>query len=261
MTPPAEFAPVFDWSPPRGRKVSLISFIAASAALHAFCFYIFQIIYPPTVALLPPPARVSIVAPNSEEGRLLFRWIESEDPALVSTTQRPPEAGFPAPPKPEHVPSYLTRQPALKEVPPYPPDLRVPSSQPPGPVPLPRTSVPAAAGITPTTLKVFSPTELLGAPIIPPLRFNTSSEEPPQSAEFRIALGPGGDVRYCFVKTSSGDSALDEQARRHVLLCRFPAIANRKSQIENSLVWAIATIEWGTDLATPLVSPAENPRP
>ena len=91
-TPAIEYTPIFNWSPARSRKVSIISFIAASAVLHALCFYIFQIIYPPTVALLPPPARVSIITPASEEGRLLLRWIEAEDPALSSTTQRPPDA-------------------------------------------------------------------------------------------------------------------------------------------------------------------------
>ncbi len=85
----AEFTPVFDWSPRRGRKLSLISFITASAVVHALCFYVFQVIYPPTVALLPPPARVTVISPNTDEGRLLLRWIEAEDPALSSTTQRP----------------------------------------------------------------------------------------------------------------------------------------------------------------------------
>jgi hypothetical protein len=64
---PHEFAPVFNWTPPRNRNVSLISFIAGSAVLHALCFYVFQIIYPPTVALLPPPARVNIITPATEK--------------------------------------------------------------------------------------------------------------------------------------------------------------------------------------------------
>ncbi|HEV8185617.1 MAG TPA: hypothetical protein VGP40_06640, partial [Chthoniobacterales bacterium] len=76
-----DFAPLFDWSPPRRRKLSIISFIAASTALHALCFYVFQIIYPPTIALLPPPARVNLITAASEEGRVLLRWIEAEDPA------------------------------------------------------------------------------------------------------------------------------------------------------------------------------------
>src|SRR3978361_9910 len=105
VAPPVGYTPIFNWGPARSRKVSLISFIAASAVLHAFCFYIFQIIYPPTVALLPPPARVNIITPDSEEGRVLLRWLEAEDPALSSITQRWPESSDFALPKAEHVPS------------------------------------------------------------------------------------------------------------------------------------------------------------
>ncbi|MGZ5005552.1 MAG: hypothetical protein ACXWG7_08345, partial [Chthoniobacterales bacterium] len=56
-----EYKPIFDWSAPHGRRLTLTSFIAASAAVHAFCFYVFQIIYPPTVALTPPPGRISLI--------------------------------------------------------------------------------------------------------------------------------------------------------------------------------------------------------
>jgi hypothetical protein len=86
------FTPIFNWSPRRSRKLSLISFIVGSAVLHALCFYVFQVVYPPTIALLPPPARVNLITPETEEGRLLLRWIEAEDPALSSTTQRGPDA-------------------------------------------------------------------------------------------------------------------------------------------------------------------------
>src|SRR5215217_5737465 len=116
----AEFSPVFDWSSPRGRKLALISFISGSAVLHALCFYVFQIIYPPTVALLPPPARINIITPESEDGRVLLRWVEAEDPALSSTTQRPPASVIQAP-HASYVPSFANRQPMLREAAPYEP--------------------------------------------------------------------------------------------------------------------------------------------
>ncbi|MFN2508467.1 MAG: hypothetical protein ABR589_06805 [Chthoniobacterales bacterium] len=237
--PGREFAPVFDWDPPRGRKLSILGFIAASAGLHALCFYLFQIIYPPTVALLPPPARVHLITPDSEDGRLLLRWIEAEDPALSSTTQPPPDTASFVPPRANHVPSYRVRQPALKEAPPYQPDLRVPSARPPAPVFLPRAPTPAGAATTPSRL-TFSPDAApLGEAVIPPLQFTSPNREPPQTAEFRVAIGAKGEVRHCFVQNSSGDAALDEQARRHILLCRFPEIANRGSQLANALLWTV----------------------
>ena len=82
---------IFSWESPRGEKLAITLFLALSVAAHAFCFYVFQIVYPPTVSLLPPPARVTLITPASEEGRTLLRWIDSEDPALAFTTRRPPE--------------------------------------------------------------------------------------------------------------------------------------------------------------------------
>src|SRR5881227_2984414 len=108
---------LFSWEPPRRRKVAITAFLALSLGGHALCFYIFQIVYPPTVALLPPPARVSLITPASEEGRTLLRWIDAEDPALAFTTQRPPEARLHALPKAEHLPSYSAIEPALKDIP------------------------------------------------------------------------------------------------------------------------------------------------
>lgn len=248
----AEFNPIFDWTPRRGRKLSLFGFIAASAVLHALCFYIFQIIYPPTVALLPPPARISLISANSEEGRALLRWVEAEDPALASTTQRPPDAASFDLPNPQHVPSYLSRQPALKDLPPHQPDLGVPSSRPPGPVRVRPATSPPAASATKSALAFASETTSLGSPTIPLLEFKSAAKEPPHPAEFRVAIGSQGDIRYCFLDSSSGDSSLDEQARRYLLLCRFPPP-------ETDTIWTTATFFWGSDIfAPPAVSAASS---
>ena len=123
---------LFSWEPPRRRQIAISTFLALSLIAHALCFYVFQIIYPTTVSLLPPPARVSVISSDSEEGRTLLRWIDAEDPALAFTTQRPPEARLRALPKVEHIPSYLAVELALKQVPLPVVDLHIPSSQPPG---------------------------------------------------------------------------------------------------------------------------------
>ncbi len=264
MMPPApsaaEFPTVFNWAPPRSRKLSLVSFVAASAALHALCFYVFQIIYPPTAAPPRPPARVNIITPASEEGRVLLRWIEAEDPAISSTTQRPPDKRAFVPPKPAYVPSFVNRQPALREPPPFEPDLRVPSSRPPAPVARPQASMPATAPPVPTSVRFSAETET-GAPVLPALQFTASSNEPPQVAQFRLALSARGEVRYCFLQTSSGDSALDDQARRYLLLARFPAIEKRKTENDTGDLWITATVEWGNDLTVPSTAPVESRAP
>src|SRR6516165_6452498 len=125
---------LFSWDSPRWRRTTLAAFLVLSLVAHALCFYVFQIVYPTPVALLPPPARVTFIAPDSEEARTLLRWIDAEDPAVAFTTQPIPGARLGALPKTEHFPSYSAVQPILKELPPLKPDLRIPTSRPPGAV-------------------------------------------------------------------------------------------------------------------------------
>jgi hypothetical protein len=254
----AEFEPVFNWNPSSKRRGVLISCVAVSAILHAFCFYLFQIIYPPTVALLPPPARVNIITPESEDGRVLLRWIEAEDPALSSTTQRPP-ASVIQPPVPSYVPSFANHIPALRELPPDAPETRIPSSNPPAPVPRPRASVPPTVHLA--TSIHFAENDSLGRPEIPPLQFTASRNEPPETARFRVAVGEHGEVRHCFIDRSSGDPSLDDQARRYLMQTRFPEVENRSAPPENSLTWTTATVEWGNDFTIPKQPTISSPPP
>src|SRR5262249_16630283 len=122
---------LFNWDSPRQQKTVLAIFLGLSLVAHALCFYAFQIVYPTPVALLPPPGHVIFIAPESEEGRALLRWIDAEDPALAFTTHSPPGAKLGALPNAEHVPSYSALNPILKEIPALQPDLRIPSSRPP----------------------------------------------------------------------------------------------------------------------------------
>jgi hypothetical protein len=249
---------LFNWEPPRQRKMAIAGFLGVSAILHALCFYIFQIVYPPAVTLLPPPARVSMISPLSEEGRSFLRWIDAEDPALASATQRPAEGRLRALPKLEHVPSYLAEEPALKEAPPFvvePPAL---SSQPPAAVPIRSRPIVPAAGRTPTRILFSKELDNLGEAVLPSPHFAASSGEPPQGMRFRIAVSRHGEIRYCFPLNSSGDSALDEQARQHLVRGRFSAKEMAAERAE-ALVWGIASIEWGNDVAIPSPKSPSSP--
>jgi hypothetical protein len=238
---------LFNWSHGRSRKLMIAGFIALSLAAHALCFYLFQIVYPPTVALLPPPARVSMIVPDSEEGRTLLNWLEAEDPALVSTTQRPPDVKAFTPPRVQHVPSYTIVEPALRELPPYTPDLRIPSSRPPGPVPSLRAHPQRAPVAAPTVVRFSEELEALGTFQKPEVRFVPSTKEPPQNARFHVAVTTTGEVRHVFLDRSSGDPALDEQARQCLILCRFTTDpANPVAG--NDLTWGSAMIQWGNDI-------------
>src|SRR5437763_6011763 len=83
---------VFGWERPGRGKWTLTGFLLASLGLHAFGFYLFQIVYPPAVALLPPPGRISLIAPDTDEGRQILSWLEAVDTALAYTTQLAPDS-------------------------------------------------------------------------------------------------------------------------------------------------------------------------
>jgi hypothetical protein len=241
---------VFSWDSPRRGRLAITLFLALSLVAHALCFYIFQIVYPPTIALLPPPARVTFITPASEEGRTLLRWIDSEDPALAFTTRRPPEARLPALPKAEHVPSYSAIQPTLKDIPPLERDLRIPSCQAPGAVRLVRQKAIRAMGAFTTSVSFSRDLAVLGAPTLPEQNFVASNEQAPQTVRFRVAINKLGEIRYCFPINSSGDPALDQQARLYVARCRFSKSAANAGKANSFLAWGIATIEWGNDIAS-----------
>lgn len=234
---------IFNWDQPRRRSLVLGGFIFVSFAIHVAAFYLFQIVYPQTVSLLPAPRRVSLMTASSEQTATLLRWIDAEDPALASTTRKPAHMQRREMGKVEHVPSYFAREAALKEPPPLTVDLRIPSTRSPGPVSIARQAVAAPVGMQPTQVSFSSELQQLGAAKFVPANFKTSTSETPQNAQFRIAVDPTGAVVYCFALASSGDANLDELARQHLALARFPARSTGEA-----LVWGIATIEWGNDV-------------
>lgn len=243
---------IFNWNQLRSRNLAIAGFIAASFALHLAGFYLFQVVYPATVSLLPSPQRVNLLTATSEQTATLLRWIDAEDPALISATRRPLHAQRYEIGKVEHIPSYFAAEPALKEPPPSTVDLRLPSVEAPGLVPM-QTRLPVSpARISPTQVTFSNELRDLGQASFDAANFKTSRREPPQNAQFRVAVDASGAVRYCFSLNSSGDPALDQQAREHLALCRF---ARKSISSDGALVWGVATIEWGNDIAAAMEQP------
>jgi hypothetical protein len=253
---------VFGWDPPRKRRRALIVFLVLSVALHALCFYIFQIVYPPTIALMPPPARVTLISPDEPESLALLRWVEAEDPALTTTTQRLPESKSLVLPLVQHRPSYASHQPRLKTLPSPAPDLSIPSSAATGPVRLPRMKANAGApGLArKTTVNFADLSPSLADPVFADFKFRLTSPDAPANARFRVAIDEGGAMRFCFLIESSGDPALDEQARNFLQLCRFKTKENSLVTNGSALFWTTATILWGNDF-DPTPAPSPNPSP
>jgi hypothetical protein len=192
---------------------------------------------------------VNVIAPNTEQGRTLLRWIEAEDPALATATVRPPENRSRALPKLAHVPSYIVQEPQLKEAPPLDLVPDVPTAFPPGPVALARNTVEAAWPKTPTRVSFSDEIKPLGQIKLPPPQFTNSTGEPPENIRFRVAANNQGEIRYCFPLNSSGDPALDEQARLWLIRSRLPSIPTENNL--DTLRWGVATIEWGNDVSPP----------
>lgn len=236
---------LFRWERPRRRRYAIAGFLLASAVLHALCFYLFQVVYPPAISLLPPPAQVSVIAPTSKEARTFLNWLNAEDPALASQTQRSADARAFQLPKLAHIPSYLSVPPTLKELPPRRVVAQAPVAMPPAPVPRAPAAQPIPPVVAPTALYFSDPLREVEV-AHPALQFRASSREVPQSARFRLAIDSLGTVRYAFLEESSGDAALDAQARQALALSRFPG-----SEKGEGLVWATATFDFGTDLKLP----------
>jgi hypothetical protein len=247
---------LFRWDSPRGRSTMLAAFLVLSLMAHALCFYVFQIVYPTPVALLPPPGRVTFITPDSEEGRTLLRWIDAEDPAVAFTTHPAPGARLGALPKTEHLPSYSAVKPILKELPPLKPDLTIPSSRPPGAVHSSVRTTVASRGVPRTYISFSKELDEFGTPTVPRSRLATSNEETPETLRFRVAVNDLGEIRYCFPINSSGDPALDEQARLQIVRSRFSPNSQIDLKPGPSLVWGMATIQWGSDVARTQQAPS-----
>ena len=252
---------LFTWDSPQRQKTMLAVFLVLSLVAHALCFYVFQIVYPTPVAVLPPPARITFITPDSEEGRTLLRWIDAEDPAVAFTTNPAPGARLGALPKTEHVPFYSTVKPLLKELPPLKPDLRIPSSRPPGAVHSVTRKTASPRGAARTYIFFSKELDQFGAPTLPQSGFATSNEETPETLRFRVAVNDLGEIRYCFPINSSGDPALDEQARLQLVRSRFSQNGQSGNKPGSDLVWGIATIQWGSDVARPQQAPAASVTP
>ena len=252
---------LFSWDSPPGQRAVLASFLVLSLIAHALCFYVFQIVYPTPVAVLPPPVRVTFIGADSDEGRTLLRWIDAEDPALAFTTLPPSGARLRAHPTAEHVPSYSALEPILKEIPALKSELRIPSSRPPGAVSsLLRKTAPATASGR-TLISFSKDLDPLGAPSLPSGRFVASNKEAPETLRFRVAVNELGEIRYCFPINSSGDPALDEQARLQVIRSRFTPNRGTGGNPGSPLVWGIATIQWSNDVVRPQEASSVNLAP
>jgi hypothetical protein len=236
---------------------TLLGFILLSACVHAFGFFIFQIIYPPVAGAGPPPVQVGLLAPGTPEADAILRWVDSEDPALAAQPGHAPIPGLMSLP---YIPSYQTvhARPAMAPPTdrplPYPDGasglelVKMAASQPAASPP-----PPAPAG---TVLSFSGPLRNAAVESVPSLGSLHEGELGKlQPARFLLGVTDQGEVRYVFLEDSpsglfgSGDKTLDASASRLLVQIRFrPSGA--------PLTWGFATFFWGSGVyARPAPAP------
>ncbi|MGA3172021.1 MAG: hypothetical protein ABSE62_13520 [Chthoniobacteraceae bacterium] len=228
------------------RIYPLLGFIALSACVHAFGFYVFQTIYPAAAHIGPPPVQVSLLMPGTPEADAILRWVNSEDPALAAEPAKAPIPDLMSLP---YIPSYRTvharpamaptNEPAL----PYPAGVSGldlvqmaaahPTTAPPPPAP------------TATALIFSGPLKDAALDLLPSLAgLREADVGELRPARYLLGVSGEGEVRYVFLQDTSGDKTLDESASRVLEQTRF-----RES--DTGMTWGFATFYWGSAVYAP----------
>ena len=66
----------FDWSRVAPVSLRLFFFLILSWVAHGFCFYLFQVVYPPSERFSPSPARITFLTPNDAASQAMLREVE-----------------------------------------------------------------------------------------------------------------------------------------------------------------------------------------
>lgn len=234
---------IFRW-PERSASFVLPSLFLASVAAHALTFYVFQVVYPTTVSIAPPPTQVTLLPPSSPENKALLRWVDGQDPAAAARLQEatPPKLG-----EIHYSPSYAAARtlPELAEQ--TPETISFPQAQ------------DSLALIAPTTTHGDSPHTVVhssltlskslqardaapGEAVVPGSKSSLSL----QPTTFLIGISDRGELRYCFLQNGSGDSVIDQEGEKVLRQHAF-----KRTDSPNLTEWGFATFVWGAEAFAP----------
>lgn len=242
----------FHWPDRRHFSLLLPGFLALSVFLHALAFYIFQVVYPPSVSITPPPAQVGLLMRSNPDHQALLRWIEAEDPAVVSApSEVTPQNLLDLPYRPSYAqvhatPKTIAEAPQPVGFPPAKSPLAFVSSavatqqRAVAPIPAPQTKVRFSDSLANRTIKTSQPIQL--SP-------KTSTQLMP--TRFLVGVTGRGDVRYTFLQEASGDKSIDQQAESHLMKLEF-------AQTPEPMTWGFATYVWGNDACAPQLSTIDS---
>ena len=238
----------FDWPRDEGFPFLLWGCFVASCLAHAVTFFLFRATAPPGTPIARTAPPVSVLTPSSPEAVALLDWVAAQDPAraaaaasvsppgLLQTTYRPSYAVVRATPlgpaeTPVTVPFPAARDPLA---------VITSTAAPPALPPIRSAPQPTAVG--------FSESIARRAPVpVPPLVAKSRAAGAVEPSRYLIGVTDRGVVSFVFLQTSSGNSALDDQAAAHLEDLVFSAD-------EAPITWAIAVVTWGDD-AYPAAAP------
>lgn len=233
----------FEWDAERRFPLILAGLVALSFLAHAAAFFLFQVTYPQRVTIPPLAPQVTVLSPDQPEHQPLLAWIAAEDPALSAATARASVPGIQQIP---YQPSY-----AMVRTWPRPAPLQG------EPVPLPSGRsgleiLEAAGAISPSAEPSLAPVKttitvseaLAGRTLNGSFDVKALASAALQPAQFLLGVSDVGQVRYTFLRQSSGDRTVDEAASRALQKLNFaPAPLH--------ITWGFVTISWGDDIYSP----------
>ena len=239
----------FDWPRREGFPFLLLGCVAVSFFAHAATFFLFQVADPLRTSLPPSAPQVSVLTPSSPEAIALLHWIDAQDPALVAAADSVTPPGLTGI---AYRPSYAT----MRTAPLGPVEHAVAVAFPPARDPLAiitsadaKPPAPPPVSTPHPTTVAFSSALAARAPApLPPLVLKARTAEPAEPTRQLIGVTARGEVRFVFLQSSSGNSALDGQSAAHLQTLAF-------APGETPITWATATITWGDDAY------GENPKP
>ena len=240
----------FDWSGRHRSSWTLALLIVGSLVLHSSAF-LFVHIHTKERTVFPKSAQpIQLLTPFAPDGTLskeneaVLNWIAAEDPSIVArVVSVEPEGLLDVPFRP----SYLASRTRPRDVPTEAATIQYPpardsmefilgaDAKPTPPAPTQRE--------TRTQVVFQGPLQSrMPSDITPTLA--AKSPESLATVELLVGVADSGEVRFCFVQSGSGVAVMDAEAVRLVSGIRLATAAE-------PMVWADASVRWGTDAIAP----------
>ena len=237
----------FHWPNRPQLSLPLLGFLFLSVLAHAVAFYIFQVKYPLTAAIPPPPVQVNLLA-ATPENQALLKWIDSEDPAAIANPHEiiPPNLNdLP------YKPSFAEIRTAPKAFDEKASPIVFPSARNPLYIINSGVNHGQSVSVNPpaqnTELKFSGPLAARKIKLEPALQLvPQSNSDHLEPSTFFVGVGPDGKVQYTFLINSypdhfgSGNDSMDQQAETHLDQIEFAPGGG-------GVTWGFATYFWGND--------------